>query len=189
MTVHTIRLPDRLYGREQRTILWDDETATIEGDHSDIPWMRERIADAPTELVNETCAIPLKDPGRDPRDFWHLILAAFYPAAREPLRSTMPAVLRDVEPSELVMHPELTRVIFPDGAEDYLPVDIWDEDGGNVEFLPGGTIEVTELVDPYRGGIAHQGRPHRLSRPPLTRPANAGIHLVETPRNPAESEH
>ena len=109
MTIHTIRLPDRLYGREPRTILWDDEAATVEGDHSDIPWMRERIADAPSELVNETCTIPLKDPGRDPRDFWHLILAAFYPAAREPQRSTMPAVLREVEPSELVMHPELTR--------------------------------------------------------------------------------
>ncbi len=82
MTVHTIRLPDRLYGRELRTILWDDQAATVEGDHSDIPWMRERIAAAPTELVNETCTIPLKDPGRDPREFWRLLTAVFYPVAR-----------------------------------------------------------------------------------------------------------
>ena len=152
MTVHTIRLPDMLYGDELRTILWDDEAATVEGDHSNIPWMRERIADAPTELVNETCTIPLKDPGRDPREFWRLLTAVFYPVAREPLRSTMPAVLRDVEPTELVMHPSLTRVIYPDGAEEYRPVMIWDEDGGNIEDLFGGTLEVTETVDPDQDG-------------------------------------
>ena len=114
MTVHTIRLPDMRYGRELRTILWDDEAAIVEGDHSKIPWMRERIAAAPTELVNRTCTIPLKDPGRDPREFWRLLIAVFYPVAREPLRSTMPAILRDVEPSELVIHPsslsDLTRI-------------------------------------------------------------------------------
>ena len=33
MTVHTTRLPDMLYGDEPRTILWDDEAATVEGDH------------------------------------------------------------------------------------------------------------------------------------------------------------
>ncbi len=152
MTVHTIRLPDRLYGREPRTILWDDEAATVEGDHSKIPWMRERMAAAPTELVNETCTIPLKDPGRDPREFWRLLTAVFYPVAREPLRSTMPAVLHDVEPTELVMHPNLTRVVFPDGAEEYLPVRIWDENGGNIEDLFGYTLEVTETVDPDQDG-------------------------------------
>ena len=144
MTVHTIRLPDMLYGDEPRTILWDDEAAIVEGDHSKIPWMRERIAAAPTELVNETCTIPLKDPGRDPREFWRLLIAVFYPVAREPLRSTMPAVLRDVEPTELVINSNLTRVVFPDGAEEYLPVRIWDENGG--------TIEVTKTVDPDQDG-------------------------------------
>ena len=75
--------------------------------------MQAMIDDAPTEFVNETCTIPQKDPGRDPREFWHLILMAFYPAAREPLRSTMPAVLRDVEPSELVMAPQSHAVDLP----------------------------------------------------------------------------
>ncbi len=152
MTVHTIRLPDRRYGRELRTILWDDEAATVEGDHSKVSAMQAMIDDAPTEFVNETCTIPLKDPGRDPREFWHLLISAFYPVAREPLRSTMPAVLRDVEPTELVIHPSLTRVIYPDGAEEYRPVTIWDEDGGNIERWPGGTIEVTEPVDPDQDG-------------------------------------
>ena len=64
----------------------------------------------------------------------------------------MPAVLRDVEPSELVMHPGLTRVIFPDGAEDYLPVTIWNENSSNIERWPGGTIEVTETVNPDQDG-------------------------------------
>ena len=147
MTVHTIRLPDRLYGRELRTILWDDEAATVEGDHSKVDAMQAMIDDAPTKFVNETCTILLKD--RDPRDFWHLILAAFYPAAREPLRSTMPAVLRDVEPTELVMHPSLTRVVFPDGAEDYLPVWLHDENGvARDDMMYGGTLELTEPFDP-----------------------------------------
>ncbi len=152
MTVHTIRLPDMLYGDEPRTILWDDEAATVEGDHSNIGGMQATIDAAPTEIVNETCTIPLKNPGRDPREFWHLIISAFYPAAREPLRSTMPAVLRDVEPTELVIHPSLTRVVFPDGAEEYLPVRIWDENDSNIEDLFGGTIEVTETVDPDQDG-------------------------------------
>ena len=154
MTVHTIRLPDMLYGDELRTILWDDEAATVEGDHSNIPWMRERIAAAPTELVNETCTIPLKDPGRDPREFWRLLIAVFYPVADEPLRSTMPAVLRDVEPSELVIHPSLTRVTYPDGAEEYRPVWLHDEkDLASDDMMYGGTLELAEPLDPENGMV------------------------------------
>ena len=152
MTVHTTQLPDMRYGDEPRTILWDDEAATVEGDHSNIGGMQAMIDDAPTEIVNETCTIPLKDPGRDPREFWRLLITVFYPVADEPLRSTMPTVLRDVEPNELVMHPGLTRVIFPDGAEEYRPVTIWDENGGNIERSPSGTIEVTETVDSDQEG-------------------------------------
>ena len=66
MTVHTIRLPNMRYGRELRTILWDDEAAIVEGDHSKIPWMRERIAAAPTELVNEDLHNPPEGPGPRP---------------------------------------------------------------------------------------------------------------------------
>ena len=184
MTVHTIRLPDMLYGDELRTILWDDEAATVEGDHSNIPWMRERIAAAPTELVNETCTIPLKDPGRDPREFWRLLTAVFYPVAREPLRSTMPAVLRDVELTELVIHPSLPG---------------W---GGGVSAGrdPGrGRQQHRALARRHPRGhrdgrprsrrtLADQGRPHRLSRPPLSRDAEAGISLPEPPRNPVDSK-
>ena len=68
----------------------------------------------------------------------------------------MPAVPRDVEPSELVMNPALTRVVFLAGTVSYLPISIRDEDGGKVERWPGGTIEVTELVDPKR--VGSQGR-------------------------------
>ena len=111
--------------------------------------MQATIDDAPTEIVTETCTFPLKDPGRDPREFWRLILMAFYPAAREPLRSTMPAVLRDVEPSEEVIHPSLTRLIFPDGVEEYLPVWLHDEEGGaSDDMMYGGTLELTEPFDP-----------------------------------------
>ena len=60
--------------------------------------------------------------------------------------------LRDVEPSELVMHPSLTRVIYPHGVEEYRPVTIWNEDGSNIERWPGGTIEVIETVDPDQEG-------------------------------------
>ena len=100
MTVHTIMLPDYMYGREPRSVIWDDQAGTVEGEHSRVPWM-QRVLAAPTPyhgLSGEGRRLALEDPAHDPRDFLWLLLDAYWPAFDEPLRSTvLPPALRDVE--------------------------------------------------------------------------------------------
>jgi len=105
MAVHTVMLPDRRYGREPRTIVWDDEAGTVEGAHSKVPAMQRTLA-AP-KPVNYSCegrVLYLDDPGHDPADFLRLLSAAFWPILREPLRSTLPPVFDGVEPSPAVAY-------------------------------------------------------------------------------------
>ena len=99
MTVHTILLPDRMRGREPRSVIWDDEAGTVEGEHSDVPWMQHVLA-APTpyDLSTEGRILFLEDPAHDPRDFLWLLDVAYWPMLDEPLRSTLPPILRDAEP-------------------------------------------------------------------------------------------
>ncbi len=90
---------------------------------------------------------------------FHRALTPALEAGRDAARA-----LRDVEPREPVMPPDLTRMILPDGAEDDLPVEISDEDRRNAECQPGGAIAVIELADPDRrrprdGRIASLGLP------------------------------
>ena len=98
MTVHTIMLPDYMYGREPRSVVWDDQAGTVAGSHSDVPWMRQVLA-APTpyNLSDEGRILFLEDPAHDPRDFLWLLNAAYWPVIDEPLHSTLPPVLRDAE--------------------------------------------------------------------------------------------
>ena len=100
MTVHTIMLPDYMYGREPRSVVWDDEAGTVEGEHSDVPWM-QRILAASTPfdgLSGQGRRLLLDDPAHDARDFLWLLGTAYWPAFDEPLRSTvLPPALRDVE--------------------------------------------------------------------------------------------
>ena len=73
---------------------------TVEGEHSDVPWMQQVLA-APTPyhgLSGEGRRLALEDPAHDPRDFLWLLDVAYWPALDEPLRSTvLPPALRDVE--------------------------------------------------------------------------------------------
>ena len=99
MTVHTILLPDRMRGREARSVLWDDEAGTVEGEHSDVPWM-QRVLATPTPydgLSGVGREFILEDPAHDPRGFLWLLSEAYWPILNEPLRSTLPQPLRDAE--------------------------------------------------------------------------------------------
>ena len=97
--VHTIMLPDRMRGREPRTVIWDDEAGTVTGEHSDVAWMQRILAEAtPVDLGDEGQELYLLDPAHDPADFWWLLYHAYWPIYDEPLRSTLPAVFRDTEP-------------------------------------------------------------------------------------------
>ncbi|MBC6406418.1 MAG: hypothetical protein GDA41_12010 [Rhodospirillales bacterium] len=99
MAVHTVRLPDRRYGDEPRSVVWDDEAGTVEGTHSALAWMqRDLAAPKPVNYSREGIVLYLDDPGHDPADFLQLLAAAFWPILREPLRSTLPPVFDGVEP-------------------------------------------------------------------------------------------
>ena len=89
------------------TIIWDDEAGTVEagtaeggtaeGGSDYAASLAEQLAQgAPLDLSGDGHFLILQDPAHDPRDFWHLLP---YKCQREPLRSRMPPILRDVEPT------------------------------------------------------------------------------------------
>ncbi len=83
MAVHTIMLPDQRWGREPRSVIWDDEAGTVSGGHSDVPWMQEVLAKpTPVNFSDEGRKLFLLDPAHDPADFWHRLLVAFWPIAQ-----------------------------------------------------------------------------------------------------------
>jgi len=110
MAIHTIMLPDRLYGREPRTVVWDDEAGTVEGTHSKVPGMQRTLAKPkPVDYSSDERLLYLKDPGHDPAEFLWLLGTAFWPILDEPLRSTLPPVFDGVELSPMEPAPRAER--------------------------------------------------------------------------------
>ena len=98
MTVHTIMLPDMRQYDAPRSVIWDDEAATVTGEHSKVPWMQEVLAATPPIVMGDVMGtITLHDPGHDPADFLVLLWRAYWPMLKEPLRSTLPPVFDGVE--------------------------------------------------------------------------------------------
>ena len=94
-------------------MIWDDEAGTVEGEHWYAAGVREELArGAPLNLSRDGRILILQDPAHDPRDFWYLIP---YWCWKEPLRSRMPAILRDVEPTEPRRAPPPRLIV--DGVE------------------------------------------------------------------------
>ena len=97
MTVHTIMLPEG-FNRPMRSIVWDDEAGTVTGEHSEVPWLQDILAQ-PTPVV---LPVPggdatLRDPGHDPADFLFLLGRVYWPVVDEPLRSSLPPVFAGVQ--------------------------------------------------------------------------------------------
>ena len=114
MARHTIPI-EQWYAPE---IVWDDEAGTVEGDHWFAAGVRELLAQgAPLDLSRNGHILVLQDPAHDPRDFWHLLP---YKCQVEPLRSRMPPILRDVEPTPLRAAP-LPRYIVDGVERDAIP--------------------------------------------------------------------
>ena len=100
------------------TLVWDDEAGTVEGDHWFAAGVREQLAQgAPLDLSRDGHFLVLQDPAHDPRDFWHLLP---YQCQVEPLRSRMPPILRDVEPTPRRAAP-LPRYIVDGVERDAIP--------------------------------------------------------------------
>ena len=98
MAVHSLLIPDRLRGRELRSIIWDDEAGTVEGDHSKVAEFRRVFAaDKPVRIGNPGGKWDLVDPAHDPAEFLAVLRILYWPALDEPLRSTLPAVFDGVK--------------------------------------------------------------------------------------------
>ena len=96
MAQHTIMFPDIMVGRELRSIVWDDEAGTVEGEHSRLDRIREALAE-PTPLVIPSIAASwtLNDPAHDPADF----LALLYRRIDDRAVRNLPPVFDGIEPT------------------------------------------------------------------------------------------
>lgn len=98
MARHEIGIPDRMRGQELRTVVWDDEAGTVEGDHSRVEWIAAKLAAPKPVTVGDTGrSWELSDPGRDPSEFLALVRLIYWPALEPPLRDTLPPVFDGVE--------------------------------------------------------------------------------------------
>lgn len=91
MAKHTITAEDHRHGWEPRTVVWDDETGEVAGDHSEVPTIR-----GVQEKAGRNGYFPrsgdgyyrMPDPWRDPACVKILLLCTLVdPALPEPLRS------------------------------------------------------------------------------------------------------
>ena len=100
MTVHRIMLPVGLRDATRRSVVWDDEAGTVEGDHRAVPWMQRVLADPerPIEIRPGGILWDLHDPGHRADEFLVLLYVAHQPILEEPLRSTLPPVFDGVRP-------------------------------------------------------------------------------------------
>lgn len=94
MTVHAVKQADWFARDEPRGILWNDETGEVLGDHSDVPLIREWMADAVRDggLLVDNGRWRLRDPRHDPASFKVVLMFALMAAfdeemLPEPLRS------------------------------------------------------------------------------------------------------
>ena len=108
MTVHTIRIPDRAYGREMRTIVWDDEAGAVSGDYFGIEELQEAIRRKPLDASNEGRILVLEDPAHDPRDFLR-VLADLWSPILDDDRHLLPESFRDVEPTPILPAPGMVQ--------------------------------------------------------------------------------
>ena len=93
MAEHTILLPDAMRGRALRSIVWDNQAGTVEGEHYEIAWIRDVIrqsAEGPVTVGDPGGTWDLRDPGHDPAEFLVLLGLCF---RGHPLPSTILASL------------------------------------------------------------------------------------------------
>ena len=120
MARHVINIPKGADGPQGGgyDIVWDDEAGTVESEdlwnaglaaknHGE--WTEGR--GPPLDLTRDGRILVLNDPLHDSRDFWHLLP---WKMREEPLRSTLPPILRDVEPTPVT--PMKPPTIVVDGV-------------------------------------------------------------------------
>ena len=104
--------PDWMVGDEVRSIVWDDEAGTVEGDHSQLDRIR-KVFDQPTPYVLGDVAgsWTLEDAAHNPADFLLVLFLLVNQRANTPeVRATLPPVFDGVEPTPF------TAIPCPPGA-------------------------------------------------------------------------
>ena len=114
MAIHVIRIPDRMRGREVRTIRWDDGAGTVDGDHSYVIPLGAILAAAPVDEWVHEGTLTLRDPAHDPADFLAALCLLYWPIGGRD-RLLLPPTLRHVEPTPVVVEP--MHEILPDGSQ------------------------------------------------------------------------
>ena len=107
MAKHTLMIPDIMVGRELRSIVWDDEAGTVEGDHSRLDRIRELLAEPTPYVIRDVAAYwTLDAPAHNPADFLALLSRHIdWRILEDPLRSTLPPVFDGVEATPGVAFP------------------------------------------------------------------------------------
>ena len=106
MAKHTIMFPDWMVGREPRSIVWDDEAGTVEGDHSQLDSIREAFAEPTPYIIGDVAHYwTLDDPAHNPADLLTVLsLLVDWQAFDDP-RLVLPPVFDGVERTPSVAIP------------------------------------------------------------------------------------
>ena len=100
MAAHTILLPDMMRGRALRSIVWDDQAGTVEGEHYDVDWIRDVIqqsAEGPVTVGDPGGTWDLRDPGHDPAEFLVLLEMSVSGGLTEAILASLPPIFDGVE--------------------------------------------------------------------------------------------
>ena len=97
---HVIKFPDGPWwdeGTELRTIIWDDEAGTVEGDHSLAPVLQRICEDDGQDILHEPWGYLLLDDVRhNPQHFLSSLCDSYNHEI--PSRAILPDSLKDIEP-------------------------------------------------------------------------------------------
>ena len=112
MATHTIRYRDWRRRDEPRTIVWNDETGEVSGDHGDVPRLRRMMEKAVHDgyLSTEGSWVDVRDPRHDPADFLAVLRWAI--GTRTFKRVVLPPALRGVEPTHGQAAPYREGVVY-----------------------------------------------------------------------------
>lgn len=95
---HTIQFPNGRFEDELRTIVWDDEAGTVEGDHDLVPTLQLVCeSDAPCVISRQWGVLHLDDVAHNPQHFLSALCGG-HQEGRVPPAAVLPDALKGIEP-------------------------------------------------------------------------------------------
>lgn len=107
---HTIQYPARLFDGELRTIIWDDEAGTVEGDHPSVRDLKLICeGDGAACIGYPWGVIVIDDVPHNPQ---HFLSALIEPDFEVDPRAVLPDILKGIEPLVPEYEPPPPGVIY-----------------------------------------------------------------------------